>query len=122
MAGDAVAIMHRPGRKRWNGGGAAAYWEHGSVRQDRVHPTQKPIALMADLVTLFSQPDDLVMDPFNGSGSTGVAALRLGRRYIGVELNDGHVETSRRRLADASGENYQSADGSTQMGLFDASA
>jgi len=60
--------------------------EHGAgagIRQE--HPTTKPIALMCELVSLFTDPDDVILDPFAGSGTTGVAALRLGRRAILIE-------------------------------------
>lgn len=86
---DAIAIMHRRGRKRWNRGGGAAIWRFASPRgADRPeHPTPKPIDLMLALIEDFTDPGDIVLDPFAGSGTTGVAALRLGRRFIGCELD-----------------------------------
>ena len=54
-----------------------------AIRAD--HPTTKPIALMIELVSLFTDPGDLILDPFAGSGTTGIAALRLGRRVILIE-------------------------------------
>jgi site-specific DNA-methyltransferase (adenine-specific) len=87
QAVEAVAVMHRPGKKRWNRGGGAAIWRHsvdrGAQRPD--HPTPKPVSLMADLVADFTDPDDIILDPFAGSATTGVACLRLGRRFIGIE-------------------------------------
>lgn len=86
-----VTIVHRKGRKRWNGGGRGNYSSHPVVancnghRTDRIHTAQKPLALMTELVELFSDPGDVVFDPFGGSATTGVACLRLGRRFIGVE-------------------------------------
>ncbi len=53
------------------------------------------------LVRLFSNPGDLILDPFAGSGTTGVAALRLGRRFLGWEMNPEYVEVARKRLANA---------------------
>ena len=47
------------------------------------HQTQKPLALMELLVRLFSDPGELILNPFAGSGTTGVAAIRLGRRFLG---------------------------------------
>ena len=64
-----------------------------------LHPTQKPIKLMEALVALASQPGQLVLDPFAGSGSTLVAAQNLGRRYVGIELDPEHVATTRHRLS-----------------------
>lgn len=100
--GDAVAIMHRPGRKRWNGGGRAARWTHArgiQKREGALHETQKPLALMLELVSLFSEPGELVWDPYCGSGTTGVACLRLGRRFLGHELQPHYAEIAAERLA-----------------------
>lgn len=67
----------------------------------RVHPTQKPVVLMRRIVEQFTQPDDLVIDPYCGSGSTGVACVQAGRRFIGIELNPSYVEIARKRIAQA---------------------
>lgn len=64
------------------------------------HPTVKPIALMRWLVRLVSAPGDTVLDPFGGSGTTGVACLAEGRRCLLVEQDAGHCETARKRAAD----------------------
>lgn len=63
------------------------------------HPTVKPINLMAYLCRLVTPPKGLVLDPFNGSGSTGLAAVQEGFRYIGLELELEYIEISKRRLA-----------------------
>ena len=95
-----ATIAHRPGRKRWNGGGRAAAWVvatcQGSERPD--HPSPKPLALMERLVADFADPDDLVLDPFAGSGSTGVACRQLGRRFLGWELDANYFAIASRRL------------------------
>jgi len=96
-----VVIASRPGRKRWNGGGAHAVWTCPVEREGRVHPAQKPLALMQTMVRLFSDPGELVLDPFTGSGTTGVAALSLGRRFEGWELDPGYASLARSRLARA---------------------
>jgi site-specific DNA-methyltransferase (adenine-specific) len=62
------------------------------------HPTQKPEALLERIVLASTQPGELVLDPFNGSGTTGVAAIKHGRRYVGIELEQGYLEMSRGRL------------------------
>lgn len=61
---------------------------HKASEQDeqRVHPTQKPVALMMALIEQFSEPDDVILDPYAGSGSALIAATRMGRRAIGIEL------------------------------------
>jgi site-specific DNA-methyltransferase (adenine-specific) len=63
------------------------------------HQTQKPLALMELLVRLFSEKGELILDPFAGSGTTGVAAIRQGRRFLGWELNGEYVAIARKRLA-----------------------
>ena len=62
----------------------------------RVHPTEKPHGLIERLVR--AVPGDDVFDPFMGSGSTGVAALRAGRRFVGCEINPTHFDTACRRV------------------------
>jgi len=96
--GEALAICHRPGRKRWNGGGRHGFYEYGVERGLRVHPTQKPEPLMRELVSDFTDPGDVVLDPFAGSGTTLVACKRLGRRAIGVELDEGYCAATAARL------------------------
>ena len=67
------------------------------------HPTQKPIGLVARCLRASTNPDDLVFDPFSGSSTTGVAALALGRRFIGCEAEEKYIELSRQRLTNLSG-------------------
>jgi site-specific DNA-methyltransferase (adenine-specific) len=68
------------------------------ARTDSVHPTQKPIALMAYLIATYSRPGDVVLDPFLGSGTTAVAAKTLGRTCIGVEREEAYVDVAYARL------------------------
>ncbi len=63
------------------------------------YPTQKPVRLLERIVAASSRPGDLVLDPFAGSGTTGVAAERLGRRWLLVDRNPAAVEIARARLA-----------------------
>jgi site-specific DNA-methyltransferase (adenine-specific) len=66
---------------------------------NKLHPTQKSIHILKPLINTFTKPGDLVLDPFAGSGSTCVAALRAGRSCVGIELDASHHATARRRLA-----------------------
>lgn len=60
-------------------------WKFYTQRDNRQHPTQKPLELMERCILLFTKPGDLVVDPFSGSGTTGVAALKHGRRFMGCD-------------------------------------
>ena len=62
------------------------------------HPTQKPIALLRRLITAASKEGDLILDPFNGSGTTGIVAHNLNRKYIGIELDKEYLELTIKRL------------------------
>ncbi len=61
------------------------------------HPTQKPMALLTRLITAASKEGDLILDPFNGSGTTGIVAHNLKRSYIGIELDKDFLELTRKR-------------------------
>ena len=63
-----------------------------------VHPTEKPVGLLANLLSSVTKPGDLILDPFAGSGSTLVAAKKTGRRFIGIELDDDYFVTAQRRI------------------------
>lgn len=101
---EAITIAHPKGRKRWNGGGKHAVWtfpivlDRGRTGGVRLHPTQKPHELMQTLVTEFTDPDDIILDPFAGSGTTGWAAKMLGRRAVLIEQDEAHCEVIAKRL------------------------
>lgn len=99
---EACVIMHAPKRRlAWNGGGHPATWIGPIVNShsgERVHTTPKPLWLMLKQIEQFTDPDDLVLDPFSGSGTTGVACLRLGRRFIGIERDEKYAAVARERL------------------------
>jgi modification methylase len=65
----------------------------------KLHPTQKPEALLARVILASSRPDDLVLDPFCGTGTTGAVAKRLGRRFIGVEREADYAKAAEKRMA-----------------------
>jgi site-specific DNA-methyltransferase (adenine-specific)/modification methylase len=79
-----------------------AYRWCGYIRENREergqHPTQKPVGVMMWAIELATKPGDVILDPFCGSGTTGVAAIRLGRRFIGIEREPHYAEVARRRL------------------------
>lgn len=88
---EGFAIAHARGqRMRWNAGGKHGRWMHAIATDrngtgERVHTTQTPLSLWMEIVEDFTSPSDLVLDPFCGSGSLGIACVRLGRRYIGID-------------------------------------
>jgi hypothetical protein len=65
---------------------------------DNKHPTVKPLKLMSYLITMGSRPKDIILDPFCGSGTTCIAALTLGRQYIGIEKEKEYCEIAQKRL------------------------
>ena len=87
-----------------------------------VHPTQKPLRVLRQLIEWGSRPGDLVLDPFMGVGSTGVAALELGRRFVGIELDGDYVDAARRRLDGPAAAEPMTIDAATDPMTIDASA
>ena len=88
------------GFSKWNGGGRRNVFTHSTNQSDRhgEHETEKPISLMLELVELFTNPGDLICDPFCGSGTTGIAAVRSGRKFIGIEKNERWFDLSCERI------------------------
>lgn len=81
------------------------YW-NGMMRDSekgvpRVHPTQKPIAVMEWVLQETTQPGQLVLDPYMGSAATGIAAVKLGRRFTGIEIDPGYFDIACRRIVAA---------------------
>jgi len=94
---EGVGIFHPPGKKKWNGGGHHGVWTY-SMEQGP-HPTMKPLKLVKELVTLFSDEGETILDPFAGSGTTLLAARDLGRKAIGIELDEKYAEIAAKRLS-----------------------
>ena len=80
-------------RHLWSG----AY--RASEPKFHVHPTQKPVALMKWILEMFTEPGDLVFDPFMGSGPVAQACYEMQRQYYGVEINPDHFETATKRCS-----------------------
>lgn len=100
VAADGLAIIWGgKGRSIWSKGGHAATWDLATCREpDRFHETQKPVGIMNDLILDFTAPGDLIVDPFAGAATTGVAALAAGRRFVGVEVQRRYAERAAARL------------------------
>jgi DNA modification methylase len=74
--------------------------EHPIV-QDDAHPTVKPLPVIKRLVGICSEPEQTILDPFMGSGTTGIAAVSSGRNFVGIELDPKHFATACKRIEDA---------------------
>lgn len=97
--------LHKNGRNVWQ---SKAFTSGAQVTNGtKVHPTQKPLELIEKMILSSSAPGDLVVDPFSGSGTTGIAAKKLGRDFIGFELDIENFEIIKKR-----------AEGSTTGCLF----
>jgi len=97
-----VAAWSGGGRSKWNGGG-----RHGTFTFPKgegkkpVHETQKPVRLMKELVRLFSNEGELILDCFMGSGTTGVACAKMGRKFIGIEQDEKYFDIACGRIREA---------------------
>ena len=120
MGYESIVCCHAPGKKRWNGGGRRGVFTHMCQAERPEHPTPKPVALMLELIELFTDAGEVVVDPFAGSGTTGVACLRLGRRFVGIERDPKYFELTCERLrAEEAGSTLQ-AQRAGQEPLFKA--
>ena len=90
------------GVSKWNGGGKHGIYTH-SKGKDRFggHPTEKPVALMSDIINDFTNQSQTILDPFMGSGTTGVACVKLGRKFIGIELDEKYFDIACKRIEEA---------------------
>ena len=98
---EAIVIQHSAEHaRRWNGGGKAAVWPFAVSRDKETawHPTPKPIELCVQLILDFTEPGETILDPWAGSASMGLAALRTGRRYLGIELRPDWAKKARAML------------------------
>lgn len=97
--GPTIVDKDRLTRDEWNAWGSRAVWNIPSVRANDDHEAKFPIELPRRLICLLSDPEDLVVDPFCGSGTSGVAALREGRRFLGLDITPKYVEMANNALA-----------------------
>jgi site-specific DNA-methyltransferase (adenine-specific) len=96
---EAISYLYKTDKRGWwNAGGA-----HGNYVSNLAtptgHPTPKPISMVSSFVERFSNPNELILDPFAGGGTTLVAARNLGRKAIGVELEEKYCELIAKRLS-----------------------
>lgn len=82
---------------RWNG---MLQQEMGSRKEERVHPTQKPVPLFVWCILNYSKPGDLIIDPFCGSGTTALACHKTGRRFICIDREQKYIDIAQQRYRD----------------------
>lgn len=91
--------------RRWfdcrSGDQSSDLWRFRGERVSDLHPTQKPLLLMEYITRLSVRPEGCCVDPFMGSGTTGVACINLGRKFIGIELDRKYFDIACRRIEDA---------------------
>lgn len=106
MGWEAIAHLYRIGeRPRWNGGGLDSVYSVPIVRRPKAtdrHPTEKPVALYETFVSRFTDRGETILDPWAGSGTTGVAARNLGRRCVLIEKEERWCEMAAKRLGEGS--------------------
>jgi DNA modification methylase len=108
--------LGRFGRSRtnvWTYPGANGFARKGTEDLLALHPTVKPIALVADAILDCTKRDDIVLDPFIGSGTTILAAERTGRRCFGIEIDPIYVDTAVARWERLTGRKAQNGQGLT---------
>lgn len=99
MGWEAVLMLHREGKKRWNGGGNPAVWTFN--KENGEHPTTKPQPLLRKWLQQFTDKEETILDPFCGSGSTGVACVGMGRHFIGIEIEPKYFDIACERIENA---------------------
>ena len=72
-------------------------------KKEYPHPTIKPLNIIRNLIANSSKPGDIILDPFMGSGTTAVACMELGRKYIGFEINQAYFDVAQKRIQNCSG-------------------
>ncbi|WP_137387984.1 DNA-methyltransferase [Rhodoligotrophos defluvii] len=87
----------------WSGGGRRGLFTHRTNGPSRhgAHPTEKPVSLIRELIHLFSERGNTILDPFMGSGTTGVACAKLGRKFIGIEIEPTYFDIACKRIEQA---------------------
>lgn len=100
MGYETIVACHAKGRSVWNGGGRHGVFIHNKGNgRTNFHETEKPLCLINELVILFTQEKQTVLDPFMGSGTTLRAAKDLGRKAIGIEIEEKYCEIAAKRMA-----------------------
>lgn len=93
-------LLLRKGKAKWinNIGASKTVHRFNNIISNKTHPTEKPVELMRFYIENSSNENDIVLDPFMGSGSTGVACVNTNRNFIGIELDEQYFKTAKSRI------------------------
>lgn len=97
----AVTAWCHTGYRSWNSGGKRGVYTYLTNQKDRDgrHPTEKPVPLMVELVCDFTNEGQTILDPFMGSGTTGIACVKRGRKFIGIERDEKFFDIACERIS-----------------------
>lgn len=98
--GETIINKEKLTRKEWSDWGDRAIWEISSVRKNDDHPAKFPFELARRIISLYSDPGDVVLDPFMGSGTSAMAALATNRRYVGFEKYPEYRDLAERNIVE----------------------
>lgn len=93
-----ILFLRKGAAKTINNVGSKTVHQFNNIVGNKLHPTEKPVELMKLYISNSSKIGDIVLDPFMGSGSTGVAAKELNRKYIGIELDTEYYNIAKERI------------------------
>lgn len=96
--GETIIDRNRINAKEWSEWGSRGIWNIRSVRANREHEAQFPLELADRVIRLLTEPGDLVLDPFMGSGTTAIAAINNERKYLGIERAEEYVALAKKRI------------------------
>lgn len=96
--GEYVVNKNRLNENEWKEWGYRQIWDIPSVRSNDIHPAMFPIELAMRVIRLYTDKDEIVLDPFLGSGTTAIAALKTDREYIGIEKSEKYVRLAKKRI------------------------
>lgn len=98
-----ITVWAGNGHARWNAGGKRGIYKHNTNPSDRDgrHPTEKPWRLFVEILSDFTSKGDSILDPFMGSGTTGVACVKLGREFTGIEVDPDYFDIACERIQKA---------------------
>ena len=95
-----VLFLRKGRAKKINNVGSKTVHQFNNIVGSKLHPTEKPVDLLQFYIANSSNEGDIVLDPFMGSGSTGVAAKNLGRDFIGIELDENYFKIAQERISE----------------------